>query len=270
MARDLVGVPATSGRQPNLAHAIADELCEMIAESRLPPGSFLPTEPELMARFSASRTAVREATKMLVARGLVTVARGKGVQVTQADGSPLATALGLLLRRQSGAVLELWEIRMILETEIAATSAVRATPDDLLAMEESIARMERGGLDVTGYVEANWDFHACLARSTHNSLLPLVLEPIALLLRGVWPAGGSVDDVSSLTAQGHRTILAAIRRRDPAAAREAMRQHLQSKIDEVQAATSAVPDRQLAPMIEHGRFSKRGFGPPSLPSGGTG
>src|SRR3954451_14476382 len=76
-----VGLPDWARRPANLPGALAGELVERIVGGQYPPGSAMPSEPTLCESYSASRTVVREAVKMLQEKGLVQVRRGSGTQV---------------------------------------------------------------------------------------------------------------------------------------------------------------------------------------------
>src|SRR5215218_7965828 len=143
----------------------ADQLLEMVISGGLERGERLPPERELCAHLGVSRTVVREA------RGLISIEHGRGAVVS--GGSPRAVrdTLGLLLRVQPKALWELLEIRRILEVEVAGLAAERAGPDHISAMRLQLDRM-RDSIEVPeGYVDADVEFHALLARATRNEVL---------------------------------------------------------------------------------------------------
>jgi GntR family transcriptional repressor for pyruvate dehydrogenase complex len=126
----------------------------------------------------------------------------------------------------SQGALNLAEARELLEPEIAALAATRATTEQVEAIRQTVALMERALDDADAFVEADLQFHRALAQATQNPLIPTLIDPIVDLLReqrkNTFRRGGA--------ARGqyhHKKILAAVARRDPNAARAAMRAHLQ-------------------------------------------
>src|SRR6056297_3919598 len=100
---------APSGRhrpiqRKTLAQEMADTLTEEIVSGRLQPGDALPTEPDLAQEFQVSRSVVRDATRVLAARGLVSVQHGRGAFVTESQLDAFGDALLLALRREQASV----------------------------------------------------------------------------------------------------------------------------------------------------------------------
>lgn len=206
-------------RKP-LPEEVAGALAAEIREGRLPPGAFLPAEPRLIERFGVSRPVVREATRILEARGLVEVRRGVGVVVRDAPDPNLGDALAARIRADAGTLRELWDARMMLEPAVAAAAAERATPEEVEVVLETAAALESAE-DAVG---ADLAFHAAVLRGAHNSVVALLLEPLGDLLRRERAA--TLRMGLDLAAAGHRRIAEAIAARDPAAARAAMERHL--------------------------------------------
>jgi GntR family transcriptional repressor for pyruvate dehydrogenase complex len=155
----------------------------MVIFGGLDPGERLPPERELCSRLGVSRTVVREALNLLEARGLISIEHGRGAVVS--GGSPRAVrdTLGLLLRVQPKTLWELLEMRGILEVEVAGLAAERAGPEDVEEMRLQLDRM-RDSIEVPeGYVDADVEFHALLARGARNEVLLMMLEPVVDLLR---------------------------------------------------------------------------------------
>ncbi len=90
----------TTRSKQRLSDVVAQTLQDEILG--LAVGERLPTEAELAERFEVSRTVVREATRLLVQRGLVAVSPGRGMTVAAVDGSVIAEQYGLLLRLSEG------------------------------------------------------------------------------------------------------------------------------------------------------------------------
>src|SRR5947209_14728344 len=119
---------------------IAEQIEKLILSGELRNGDRLPTEREMAEQFQASRTAVREAMKALAQKGLVDMRPGRGTIVIDGTSKAVRRSLGLMLRvgQTDGSQNLLVEVREILEPEIAALAAARATEEDIAAMCEAV------------------------------------------------------------------------------------------------------------------------------------
>src|ERR671914_860842 len=170
-------------RRTRLRDRAADQILDMLISGGLNPGERLPPERELCVRLNVSRTVVREALNLLEARGLISIEHGRGAVVSGGNVGAVRDTLGLLLRVQPKTLWELLEIRKVLEVEVAGLAAERAGADDVAAMRLQLDRM-RDSIEVPeGYVDADVEFHALLARATRNEVLLTMPEPVVDLLR---------------------------------------------------------------------------------------
>lgn len=231
-------------RRPQLHYSLADQLTQLIIDAKLRPGEFLPTEGELSVRFGVSRGVVREATKILQAKGLVEVRRGKGVAVCAAGSQAASDALVLLLRRHGAQLTQLWQVRMIIETEVAAMAAEKATEADLRVMAETLVLMRRDDLPLDMYVEADLAFHMALVNATGNIVLSLMLDSLKALMRESRETTLRVGGVARALL-GHDAIYAAVRARAPVRARRAMREHLLLAIGDLEAVNQQVDGERV-------------------------
>lgn len=184
----------------------------------------LPSEAELGERLGVSRTVLREALKHLQAQGLVVLAQGRRARVRPADPQAAIESLDVLLRRSEGSLLQLVEVRRPLEAEIVEIAARRATPEALAEAEAAIAEQESAPT-LEGRIDADLRFHRALAKATGNPVFVLLLDALAGLMRA--SRRKSLGKYGNrVPVEHHREILAAIRRRDPAAARAALLGHL--------------------------------------------
>src|SRR5919112_626300 len=155
----------------------------MVVSGGLEPGERLPPERELCERLGVSRTVVREALNLLEARGLISIEHGRGAVVSGGTTDAVRDALEVVLRVRPKVLWELLEMRAILEVGISGLAAERATEEDTDAMRVQLERMA-ALIDVPeGYVDADVEFHALLARAARNGVLLTMLEPIVDLLR---------------------------------------------------------------------------------------
>jgi GntR family transcriptional repressor for pyruvate dehydrogenase complex len=223
-------------RRTRLRDRAAEQLLDMVVSGGLSPGERLPPERELCARLDVSRTVVREALNLLEARGLISIEHGRGAVVSGGDTRAVRETLGLLLRVQPGTLRELLEMRRILEVEISGLAAERAGPEDVEAMEVQLERMQQSIELPEGYVDADVEFHALLARSVHNGVLLTMLEPVVDLLRASRRVSASRPGNAERALEEHGRILRRVKSADAEGAREEMRAHLANTASDIEAA----------------------------------
>jgi GntR family transcriptional repressor for pyruvate dehydrogenase complex len=223
-----------------LYEQIVQQVEESILKGQLRPGDQLPAERDLAQRFGVSRTAVREAVKALREKGLVEAYTGRGTFVTGGRSQAIRQSLDLIIRiSQQDGSLHLAELRRILEPEIAALAAPRIEEQLLTTMRDAVAAMDRSLHDREAYIEADLDFHLALAEAADNPLILALIDSIVGLLR---EQRSRIFEIEGGPGRGqfhHKRILAAIERREPGAAREAMRAHLEQVREDSSAALKA-------------------------------
>ena len=223
-----------------LYEQIVEQIESQLLNGQLHYGDRLPTERELGDRFGVSRTVVREAVKALSEKGLVDSHPGRGTFVTDGTSRSVRHSLGFMMRIGSNAgSSDLSEVREILEPEIAALAASRASAANIAAMRQAVATMDDALADTDAFIEADLAFHLALAEATQNTLVPTLLDPVVDVLR---EHRKRIFDVRGAPERGqryHKEILEAVMRNDCAAARQAMQAHLrQVRLD------SAAPDKR--------------------------
>ncbi len=217
---------------------IADQIEQRILNGELRSGDRLPTERVLAEQFQASRTAVREAMKILAQKGLVEMRPGRGTIVINGAPEAMQNSIGLVMKLQVGEVGgsdNLVEVREILETEIAALAAARATEDEIAAMREAIRVMDVSLSDADAYIAADNQFHRALAKATQNSLILILIDSIVNPLSEQRKHIFAVEGGPERGQFHHRRILESIIRRNPENARAAMHAHLQQVREDVRA-----------------------------------
>jgi len=207
--------------------AAAQQIRSLIARGEVRPGQRLPSERELTARLAISRASVREAIRSLEISGLVEVIPGKGTFVRELSENAVVDPLSSSLLSRKG-LLELMEVRRILEPQIAALAALRAQPAHIQEMQAAFQEVERR-LERNRYDEAVKSiiaFHRAVTRATGNHLMERLINAIAGLLSESMRATLRIPGRPARSLEGHRQILAAIQAGDAAAAQEAMARHI--------------------------------------------
>jgi GntR family transcriptional repressor for pyruvate dehydrogenase complex len=206
---------------------IVEQIQGRILRGELHAGDRLLPERELAASFGASRTAVREALKTLAQMGLVDIQQGRGAIVTDNTSDAMRSSLGLMM--QVGRLSSpdaLVELREIIEPEIAALAAERATDEHIAALREAVDTMGRSLHQASDYIAADNQFHRTLALATQNPLIVSLLDSIVGLLAEQRSRIFSVPGGPERGQVYHKTLLEAVARRDVELARTAMRAHL--------------------------------------------
>ena len=215
-------------RSSRLYEQIVQQVEESIVKGALKPGDQLPPERELAEEFGVSRTAVREAVKALREKGLVEAYPGRGTFITDGTSHAIRQSLDRVAKigQPEGSAF-LAEVRAILEPEIAALAAVRASEQELTSMREPVAVMDEARRDPDVFIEADLDFHLALAEAAANPLILSLIDSIVALLREQRIGIFRVEGGPERGQYHHKRILEAIERHDPEGARKAMRAHLQ-------------------------------------------
>lgn len=226
------GLP-TDGRK--LYQQVASAVADAIRRGDFIAGQRIPSERELAEEYQVSRPTIREAMIALEVIGVVRSRHGAGIFVV--DSPPLeAPMIGLDI-----GAFELTEARRLFEAEAAALAAVTIDDEQLAILEALIGDMERENQAHVSGEHADREFHLTIARATRNSAVVDVVESL-------WDARyrsplckHMLDRARSVGVQPrideHQEILAALRARDPYAARAAMRDHLGRVIDGLLVAT---------------------------------
>jgi DNA-binding FadR family transcriptional regulator len=218
------------GAQRRLHVQVVDALVPMIAGGELPPGSLLPTEPEMSVRFGVSRSVVREALRVLGEKGLIEVRHGSGTRVTAPDRwDPLDPLILAALRGRGPSLVvlhDLLEARTIVETEVAALAAERAGAADHAALDDALATMRTSLEDPSRFVTGDSAFHLTLLRAANNRVLERMTQPMHQLLSYAQALTDAIPGVLNRALAEHEAIAAAVKARDAAGARDAMRAHL--------------------------------------------
>jgi GntR family transcriptional regulator, galactonate operon transcriptional repressor len=181
--------------------------------------------PALREELDVSLTALREALKVLSAKGMIDARQKRGTFVQPRSSWNLLDTDVMRWQTETGSdhslFGELTEMRVIVEPAAARLAAERASDADVAALSGALDRMASARGDLAATVRANLDFHRLLVAATHNTFLTQVERIIAIgLAERDKLVHGTVEDDP---VPSHRKVVDAIARRDPEAAYEAMR-----------------------------------------------
>jgi GntR family transcriptional repressor for pyruvate dehydrogenase complex len=220
--------PARLDRQ-SLSDRLADLLARQIESGDLEPGDRLPTEAQLSATHGVSRGVVREAVHRVKSRGLLLSRQGSGVFVAQpAEHQPLQFDPAVL--GSVDALVQVMEVRRVLEAEIAALAATRATRAQVAAIKRALAAIDTAVAAGEDGVAEDMALHRSIGVATGNPQFSQMLGFLEQYLRQNMRITRGIEarraDFFEAVRKEHRSIVDAIAARDPAAARRAALRHL--------------------------------------------
>ena len=216
-------------RGRSLLWSVVEEIGLRILDGTYAPSEALPTEPELMAELRISRTVLREAIKILAAKGLIVSRPKSGTHVRPSRHwnllDPVILDLYCRVYDYSEFAQNFQKLRVIIEPEAAALAAGQRNARQLRALEEAYTAMKAAD-DVAEWTSADLSFHEAILEATGNPFM----QPLGSLIRAALDtllfhsAKASANPFDSL--REHGMVLEAIRRRDAAQARKAMKRLL--------------------------------------------
>jgi GntR family transcriptional repressor for pyruvate dehydrogenase complex len=204
------------------------ELRAMIQSGKLPPGARLPAEHQLATQMGISRSGVREAVKVLEAARVLEVRRGDGTFVTSLAPTLLLEGLGFAVELLQGdTLLEVMEVRRLLEPATTGLAAQRITDEQLDELASALQTMADAASDPEQLMTADVAFHRAVAASTGNETLTSLLDGLSgrTVRARVW-RGIVLGNVTQATIDEHRAIYDALRARDPFLAQSAALVHV--------------------------------------------
>jgi GntR family transcriptional repressor for pyruvate dehydrogenase complex len=209
---------------------IIGQIKKLIIDGKLQPGDKLLSERELAETLDVSRASVREAFSALEIMGVITIRPGEGSFVKQVSYEGMIEPLSFFLQIEFDDIVQLLEVRKILEVETAALAAVRATPEDLAEIKRALISMleevSAGGIGEVGDAA----FHFSIAQAANNPILIRLMNTISDLLTKTFRTSRQklflIDNMPTLLHQSHYEIYEAIVARNPRLARRKMQEHL--------------------------------------------
>jgi GntR family transcriptional regulator, galactonate operon transcriptional repressor len=214
-------------RKPRVHSGVVRDLALRILGGAFKPGEILPTEQVLQEEFGISRSALREAMRVLSAKGLVAVRPRVGTAVRDKDAWNRLDAdvleWSLAIAPDLDFVRSLMEARQLFEPAAAEFAARRATAQDVARIEAGYFGM-RDSLphDIAGCCEADVAFHAAVMQASHNAVLRQLVGTIGAALGNLFRLTTTNGASHERTLSAHERVLDCIRLRDAAGAREAM------------------------------------------------
>ena len=228
------------------ADALFHRFSEMINTGELRDGEPLPPEREIVQTYGVSRTVVREALLALSNKGLVEakprfrpVVRKPNYDTAMAT---IGSVVGRLLR-EPGGVYNLFETRIMIEVSLARQAATDATPEHFEQLREALAANGAAIEDSAAFYATDIAFHNVLYLIPGNPVLPAIQRAYADWLEPQWSRMPREDQRNRDNFIAHGAIVDAIEARDPDAAEQAVRRHLDAAWQQVHMTFQEEEDR---------------------------
>lgn len=237
----------------SLVERARQQLESLILNGSLPPGERLPTERKLGEMLGVSRTVVRESMRLLAAGGLVKVTSGSGAYVQVVGPNIVRDSLNLLLRASHLTPEQVYEVRSVLEINVAGLAAERAGTGEIAAMAEENSALVPDNLPATEYAKHDFLFHIRLAESTRNPLfLSLINSLSTVTIRTMWQMYTASHETSKrqVRTDEHSAILERVKTHDVEGARQAMSQHMARSLERLQEARLRIAVEQAESSIQ--------------------
>lgn len=201
-----------------------DELMKYILQEPVEPGQKIPNEYELAEKFGVGRSTIREAVRGLVSRGILEIRRGSGTYVI--NTSPLdEDPLGLgKIENKYQLALELFDVRLMIEPEIASLACRNATEEDLMRLKKLCEQTEQLYMSGHNHISKDIEFHTCIAHCSKNQVVEILIPVINTAVSTF--ANITHRLLMEETLETHRAITRAILQRDQVGAKCAMIMHL--------------------------------------------
>ncbi len=213
----------------NVTDSIVNQIKDLVLQGKLNEGDKLPPERELMNLFEVGRPSLREALKVLEAQGLIEKTQ-KGTIITGNHDKFFSDSLMFQLYFSSADWQDIFEARRFLERELTYLATTRASSEDFDEIEHTIDEMELSIHDnnQSVYVTSNLLFHERIAKASKNLVLFNLYESINNLIKHSQEKGVTVLGVMNESLNYHKSILDAMRQRNPELASSLMVKHINS------------------------------------------
>lgn len=212
---------------PNLKIRVYDLLLNFIINGKLKVGDMLPPERVLCEELGVSRTVLREAIRSLETIGVLTAIHGKGTKVNPVESSEISHAFMLYLRRlnQKISVKDLYELRFIIEPEIARLATLNASDEDIEKLETIIERMKTKKNEIDEFISIDLEYHLQIAKMTRNIFFTTIIEELIIPIRECLNIMGEIDMERAF--REHFEIFKYIKKKEPENAKKAMKKSLE-------------------------------------------
>ncbi|NMP30172.1 FadR family transcriptional regulator [Thalassotalea sp. M1531] len=207
-----------SNPKHNLTHQLTHSLGMAIVKGDYPIGTGLPSEADLCLEYDVSRSATREAVKMLSAKGLISSRPKQGILVLPESNWNMfdTDVLGWILNSKPSLTLlkEFTQVRVAIEPEAAALAAVNGTDEQFAEIEKALSRMADADKGLDDPLDADIAFHTAILQASGNRFIAQLTDFIGTALRVSIRYTNRIKGVPGADVQKHADILNTIKSRD--------------------------------------------------------
>lgn len=240
---------APFGRRSALASALVDHIGRRVVHAALGGNADAFTEKSLEIEFQVSRTAIREAIKILAAKGLVETRQKVGVRACRASEwnlfDPDVLRWVLADGRDPDRVAQLIEVRRLIEPQAARLAAERRSEAAAMEIEAAARRMQDMANDLAGFNDADMAFHVALFAATQNDYLICLGRSVSGALLGAFEISASSSERAVTSAAKHFRVAEAVRARNADAAYAAMMAIIDQSASDLSAGLASRRNGQL-------------------------
>lgn len=215
--------------------AIVSQLQELIAKNSLKAGDRIASERDLAIELKVSRSAVREAVKMMASLGILEVRQGAGTFVCEPQHRPLVDLSQLQNAERRRMLLQVTDVRRLIDIEAARQAALVATPEDLAKVESYLHASETEPLRTKRQYSMDLGFEQAIGAATRNPYLIEIQRNAHAMFEAAWKTGGFIPRAAAERNKQHKAIFEAIRSGNSQHAAEVMSRHFDLGIKPVRA-----------------------------------
>ena len=206
----------------SLKSRVYNLLLDIIVDGKLKEGESLPPERVLCDELKVSRTVLREVIRALEARGLLTVVQGSGTKINPVNSWDMTQAFKIFSKRHNKdiALKDLFDLRIIIEPEMASMAALNASPENIKKLVEIINKWKDNKANLDEIFSIDMEFHLQIAKMTNNIYFIAIIEGLVTPSRKCLSRIKEMD--SERTLKEHEEIVEYIKNGDGKNAKKAM------------------------------------------------
>jgi GntR family transcriptional repressor for pyruvate dehydrogenase complex len=213
-------------RKTRVSEEIIGQVRDLITSGRLKVGDRLPAERELAKTLQVGRSTVREAIRALESLGVLEARPGEGTFLVSNPSDKQFDPITAHAFSSWENQRKLFEVRMVIEPDLAALAARRASFEQIVKMRATLQEQDAQVKAGESGIKADSAFHYLLAEAAGNDILYRIMDSLMDLLRETREASLHTGDRSVRSMRQHKALLRAIETRDPVAAERRMREHI--------------------------------------------
>ena len=216
-----------------LYEQIAAIIEQKITNGEISPGDKLDSVEQLAKNFEVGRSAIREALTALQARGIIEIRQGEGTYIRKVTAQDISLNIPAYASFSQQDLLQIFEVRKILELGLIENAAKRRTAHQLEQLEEALSKMDDALIDPEASSYADMKFHAIIAEAAHNPLLVSMLQSVSKPIARQIQHTRSILSIKDHAAlynlhDEHAAIYNALVNADDVQAKKAMAKHLKT------------------------------------------